>query len=86
MHPPRTLPQAYAKGPRGVLGGWAFSDGRVTPVRRPDSNMVVFPRQKHERRLHQLADKIEWLLYHLAHNIFYSRVIWNECPKLPAPT
>ena len=24
-HPPRTLPWAYAEGPRGVLGGWAFS-------------------------------------------------------------
>ena len=23
--PPRTLPQAYARGPRGILGGWAFS-------------------------------------------------------------
>jgi hypothetical protein len=26
--PPRTLPWAYAQGPRGVLGGW----GRGTPV------------------------------------------------------
>ena len=29
---PSTLPQAYAKGPRGVLGEWAFSYGRGTPV------------------------------------------------------
>ena len=31
-HTPRTLPQAYAKGPRGVLKGWAFSYERGTPV------------------------------------------------------
>jgi hypothetical protein len=31
-HPPRILPKAYAWGPRGVLGGWAFSYGRGTPV------------------------------------------------------
>ena len=30
--PPRTLPWAYALGPRGVLGGLAFSYGRGTPV------------------------------------------------------
>ena len=28
----RTLPYAYAKGSRGVLGGWVFSHGRDTPV------------------------------------------------------
>ena len=33
MPPPRTLPQAYAWGHRGVLGGWSFSYGRGTPVR-----------------------------------------------------
>ena len=34
LPPPRTLnvPQAYAYGPRGVLGGWAFSYGRATPA------------------------------------------------------
>ena len=32
-HTPRTLPQAYAWGPRGVLGGWAVSYERGTPVR-----------------------------------------------------
>ena len=26
-HPPRTLPYAYAQGPGGVLGGWAFFNG-----------------------------------------------------------
>ena len=31
-HPPRTLLQACAWGPRGVLGGWVFSSGRRTPV------------------------------------------------------
>jgi len=31
-HPPRTLPQAYAQGPRGFLGGWAFSYERGTLV------------------------------------------------------
>ena len=31
-HPPRTLPWAYAYGPRGVLRGWAFSYGRGSPV------------------------------------------------------
>ena len=31
-HPPRTLPKAYAQGPRVVLGGWAFSYVRGTPV------------------------------------------------------
>ena len=31
-HPPRTLPYAYAQGPGGVLGGWAFSYERGTPV------------------------------------------------------
>ena len=31
-HRPRTVPQAYASGPRGVLGEWAFSYGRGTPV------------------------------------------------------
>ena len=31
-HPPRTLPQAYAQGPNGVLGKWAFSYGRGTLV------------------------------------------------------
>ena len=31
-HPPRTLPSAYASSPRGVRGGWAFSDERGTPV------------------------------------------------------
>ena len=30
--PPRTLPRAYAEGPRGILGGWPFSHGRGTPV------------------------------------------------------
>ena len=29
---PRTLPWAYAQGPRGVLGGWALFDGRGTPL------------------------------------------------------
>ena len=29
--PPVTLPQAYAKGPKGVLWRWAFSYGRGTP-------------------------------------------------------
>ena len=24
-HPPRTLPYASAWGPKGILGGWAFS-------------------------------------------------------------
>ena len=32
-YPPRTLPEASASGPGGVLGGWAFSYGRGTPVR-----------------------------------------------------
>ena len=31
-NPPRTLPQAYAYGPSGVLGGWAVSYERGTPV------------------------------------------------------
>ena len=31
-HPPRTLPKAHAQGPRGVLGGWAGSYERGTPV------------------------------------------------------
>ena len=31
-HPPRTLPQAYAYGHRVVLGRWAFSYERGTPV------------------------------------------------------
>ena len=31
-HSPRTLPYAYAEGLRGVLGGWALSYGRGTPV------------------------------------------------------
>ena len=31
-HPPRTLPQAYAHGHRGVLGVWAFFKERGTPV------------------------------------------------------
>ena len=30
--PPETLPWAYALGPRGVLGGWAFASERGTPV------------------------------------------------------
>ena len=30
--PPRTLPKAYAKGPRVVLGGWVFSYERGTPA------------------------------------------------------
>ena len=30
-HPLRTLPQAYARGPRGVPARWAFSSGRGTP-------------------------------------------------------
>ena len=29
---PRTLLQGYAWGLKGVLGGWAFSYGRGTPV------------------------------------------------------
>ena len=29
--PRRTLQEPYAWGPRGVLGGWACSDGRGTP-------------------------------------------------------
>jgi hypothetical protein len=33
-HPPRTLPQAYALGHKGVLEGWAFSYGRGAPVNR----------------------------------------------------
>ena len=33
-HPPRTLPYAYAYGPRGVLGEWAFSYERGTPVQK----------------------------------------------------
>ena len=33
-HPPRTLPQAYAWGPRGVLGGWASSYERGSPVQK----------------------------------------------------
>ena len=32
-HPPRTLPWAHAWGPRGLLGVWAFSYERGTPVR-----------------------------------------------------
>ena len=32
-HPPRTLTQADAKGPRGVLGGRAISYERGTPVK-----------------------------------------------------
>ena len=31
-HPPKTLPQAYAQGPRVVLGGWAVSYVRGTPL------------------------------------------------------
>ena len=31
--PPRTLLQAYADGPRGVTGEWAFPYGRGIPVR-----------------------------------------------------
>jgi hypothetical protein len=31
-HPPRTLPYAYAQGPREVLGEGAFFYGRGTPV------------------------------------------------------
>ena len=31
-HPPRTLQQDHASGPRGVLGGWAFSYSRGTLV------------------------------------------------------
>ena len=30
-HPPGTLPQAFAEGPRGFLGGWARSYMRGTP-------------------------------------------------------
>ena len=32
MHPPRTLPQAYAQRHRGVLGGWTLYYGRGRPV------------------------------------------------------
>ena len=32
--PPKTLPQAYAQDPTGVLGGGGFSDVRGTPVQR----------------------------------------------------
>jgi hypothetical protein len=31
-HPPRSLLQAYAWGPRVIPGGWASSYGRGTPV------------------------------------------------------
>jgi len=31
-HPPRTLLEAYAQVPRGVLGGWAFFYERGNPV------------------------------------------------------
>ena len=31
-HPPRTLPESCAWGPRAVLGGWALSYERGTPV------------------------------------------------------
>ena len=31
-HHPRTLPQAYALGPRVVVGGWVFSYEQGTPV------------------------------------------------------
>ena len=31
----RTLQQAFAQGPMVILGGWAFSYERGTPVRRP---------------------------------------------------
>ena len=31
-HAPRTLPYAYAWGPRGVLGGWTISYGLGTLV------------------------------------------------------
>ena len=41
MHPPRTLPQAYGQGPRGFLGGWAFSYGRGTPVSSPGEPLVL---------------------------------------------
>ena len=36
--PPRTLPLAYAQGPMGVLGGWALSYGRDTPVETEQSS------------------------------------------------
>jgi hypothetical protein len=36
-HPPGTLPLAYAEGPRGVLGEWAFAYGRGSPVRDRNS-------------------------------------------------
>ena len=32
QRPPRTLPYAYAYGPMGVLGGWAVSYERGTPL------------------------------------------------------
>ena len=35
-HHHRTLPHAYAKGHRGVIGGWACSYERGTPVARID--------------------------------------------------
>ena len=35
LHPPRTLPYAYAWGHRRVIGGWVVSYGRGIPVRRP---------------------------------------------------
>ena len=38
-HPPRTLPQAYVWGPRGVLGGRAFSYERGTLVESVSGSM-----------------------------------------------
>ena len=35
-HPLRTLPQAYAWGRKGVMGGWAFPHGRGTSVPHKD--------------------------------------------------
>ena len=67
-HRLRTLPQAYAQGPRGVLGGWAFSYGRGTPVEKG----LVFGES-------QLFSVSQAILKHLCSTFCYPMLEENTC-------
>ena len=88
-HPLRTLPQAYAWGRRGVMGGWAFPHGRGTPVPHKDP-LVKASRVSTDlscilMRCHGSISGLNWLVWH-SHEVFGGtpRVSGSVC-HVPAP-